>query len=170
MVLEHLVYNVYRVRLLHTIYCTVPLGTNIFWFHQWLVDSISNADFEEPIIDSVPIILANPVSRDCNDERDGADWSSQISWSRMKHVLGLFPGPQSAMSGYYEKVNSVEWPIDCRLAWWSTIKVDFVKRTHFQWLQSRGRSTTDWPTRTVIYPGEVQICKCLSLLRMWSWT
>ena len=44
-----------------------------------LVDSISNADFEEPIIDSVPIILANPVSRDCNDERDGADWSSQIS-------------------------------------------------------------------------------------------
>ena len=46
----------------------------------------------------------------CNDERDGSNWSSQISTSLMKHGFGC-PGDQSAMGGYNKRVNSVRWPI-----------------------------------------------------------
>ena len=41
-----------------------------------LVDLISNADFEEPITDHVPIIQDNHASNNYDDERDGACWSS----------------------------------------------------------------------------------------------
>ena len=56
----------------------------------------------------MPIIHADPTSDDYNDERDVVNWSSRISFGRVKHGLGLFPGDQSATSGYDEHVNSVE--------------------------------------------------------------
>ena len=67
-----------------------------------------SADFEIPIPDHVPIIQSDPPSGDCNDQRDGANLSSQMSFSRVKHGLGLFPKEQSATSGYDERVNSIE--------------------------------------------------------------
>ena len=53
---------------------------------------------------------ADPFSDECNDERDISNWSSQMLFNRVKHRLGLFPGAQSAKSGYNKRVNSVEWP------------------------------------------------------------
>ena len=41
----------------------------------------SEADFEITIPDHVPIIQADPTSDDCNDERDGANWSSRMSFN-----------------------------------------------------------------------------------------
>ena len=70
--------------------------------------SISSVDFKMPITDYMPIIQADPASGDCNDERDGANWSSRISFSRVKHGLGLFPEDQSATGGYDERVNIIE--------------------------------------------------------------
>ena len=69
---------------------------------------ISSVDFKIPIIYYVSIIQADPALGDYNDERDGANWSSRMSFSRVKHGLGLFLGSQSATSGYNECVNSVE--------------------------------------------------------------
>ena len=43
-----------------------------------------------------------------NDERDGSNLSSRMSFNRVKHRLGLFPGDQSVVSGYNERVNSVD--------------------------------------------------------------
>ena len=65
-------------------------------------------DFEIPIPDDVSIIQVDPNSNECNDERDRANWSSRMSFSRVKHRLGLFPGDQSVASGYNERVNSVD--------------------------------------------------------------
>ena len=73
-----------------------------------ITDCILNTDFEIPIPDHVRIIQADHTLDDCNDERDGSNCSSQMSFSRVKHILGLFPGDQSAASGYNERVNSVE--------------------------------------------------------------
>ena len=71
-------------------------------------DSISNVDFKMPITYYVPIIQADPTSGDCNDERDGVDWSSQMSFSRIKHGLELFPRAHAGTSDYDERVNNVD--------------------------------------------------------------
>ena len=73
-----------------------------------LVDSISSANFDEPIAYRALIIQVDPASVDCNDERDTVNWSSRMSFSRVKYGLGLFPIAQFATSGYDECVNSVE--------------------------------------------------------------
>ena len=73
-----------------------------------LVDLISSADFEEPITERVWIIQADPALGDCKHERDGANWSSRMSFSRVKQGLGLFPRARSAASNYDERVNSVK--------------------------------------------------------------
>ena len=57
--------------------------------------------------DEVPIIQADSASDDCNDERDGSNWSSRMSFNRVKHELGLFPRDQLVTSVYNERVNSV---------------------------------------------------------------
>ena len=75
---------------------------------QLVVYCIPKADFVIPNTDHLPIIQVNSSSDECNDERDGSNWSSRMSFSRVKHGLGLFPGDQSAASGYNERVNSVE--------------------------------------------------------------
>ena len=59
----------------------------------------------------MPTIQADSASDDCNDERDGSDWSSRMLFSRVKHELGLFPRDQPIVSGYNERVNSVVRPI-----------------------------------------------------------
>ena len=41
-------------------------------------------------------------------KRTGPPKCRSVEW---KHGLGLFPGAQSATSGYDERLNSVEWPI-----------------------------------------------------------
>ena len=79
------------------------VGVSTFRYRFYL-----NADFEVPIPDLVPIIKADPTSDGCNDERDGSNWSSRMSFSQVKHRLGLFPGDQSATNGYNERVNSIE--------------------------------------------------------------
>ena len=68
-------------------------------------DSISNVDFKMPITYYVPIIQADPTSGDCNDQRNGADWSSQVSFIQMKHRLGLFSRTSFALSDYDKQVD-----------------------------------------------------------------
>ena len=62
------------------------------------------------------MVRTDSASSDCSDERDDSNWSSRISISRMKHELGLFSEDRYAASGYNER-----WPVQCRLAEWSTI-------------------------------------------------
>ena len=71
-------------------------------------DSIPNADYGVPIPEHVPIIQADPALGDFNDERDGDNWSSRMSFNRVKHGLGLLPRAQSATSGCNERMNSIK--------------------------------------------------------------
>ena len=57
--------------------------------------------------DYVSIVYADSALDDCNDERDGSNWSSRMSVSRMKHEFELLHGDQSAASGYNARVNNV---------------------------------------------------------------
>ena len=61
-----------------------------------------------PITDHMPIIQADPALSDCNDEMDEDNWSSRMSFNRVKRGLRLFLRAESAMSGYDERVNGVE--------------------------------------------------------------
>ena len=56
------------------------VGVSTFRYRFYL-----NADFEVPIPDHVPIVHAAPASVDSKDWRDRANWSSRISFSRVKH-------------------------------------------------------------------------------------
>ena len=53
---------------------------------------------------------------------------------------------------------------ECRLAWWSTIESDVVRRAHFKWLRSHCEVQLASLLQSVIELGEVQLCIRLSLL------
>ena len=88
----------------------------------------SNANFEISIIDFVPFFQANPTSGDYNDERDGADSSSRMSFSQMTHRLGLFLKPILLWV-----ITTSEWLasgdlVYCHLIQCSMVEVELVKR------------------------------------------
>ena len=99
-----------------------------------------------PIPDHVSIIHADPTSDNCNDERDGSNWSSRMSFSRVKHGLGLFPRDQYAASGYNERVNSVEWPIRMMFSRMEYNWVRCCTENSLRVVTITGRSTADWLT------------------------
>ena len=80
------------------------VGVSRVSFRLFFECRFRDTDFQ----DYVSIIQADPASDDCNDERDGSNWSSRMSFNQVKHRLGLLPGDQSAASGYNEQVNSVK--------------------------------------------------------------
>ena len=67
-----------------------------------------------------------------------------MSFSRVKHGLGLLPRALSATSGYEERLNNVEWPIGLPS---NTLKHDgggFLDEESLQVVTITGRNTTDY--------------------------
>ena len=74
---------------------------------------------------------------DCSDERDGSNWSSRMSISRMKRELGLLSWDRSAPSGYNGQRAAFRNLFGCRLTEWSTIVSMLHKKFHLYLLRSR---------------------------------
>ena len=68
-----------------------------------------------------PIVWTESALGDCSDEREGSNWSSRMSISRMEHELGFLFEDRSAASGYNERRTTFGDLFRCRLTEWSTI-------------------------------------------------
>ena len=88
-----------------------------------------------------PIIWTDFASDDCSDERDGSNWSSRMSISRMKREIGC-----CLKTDLQRVVTTSGWIASddlftCRLTEWSTIVSLVAQGVPFKWLQSHGQST-----------------------------
>ena len=97
------------------------------------------------LTDSAPI--------DCNDERDGSNWSSRMSISRVKRELGLLSRDRSAPSGYNGRWAAFGKPVRMpsnrmehdRITVANVAKC-WTKRFHPEWLRSRITEYNRWIT------------------------
>ena len=93
-----------------------------------------------------PIVWADSASEDCNDERDGSNWFSRMSISRMKHEIGC-----CLKTDLQRVVPTSGWTtfsdlFRCRLTKWSTIVSVLAQRAPLKRLQQQEQSTTGWLT------------------------